>query len=147
MSSGIERTLEYALFLARHLSHCDYSTVVNLVLCDLGIAPKNDGYICLKRAIAMYFENPARQLKGDIYVEILEELDGGVGDSDKVDQAIRRAITDAWEIRDDEVWGTILPRTRKDDIGKPTNGDFIARVAWFIELWQGCCKEALYAKK
>lgn len=147
MSSGIERTLEYALFLARHLSHCDYSTVVILILCDLGIAPKNDGYICLKRAIAMYLENPTRQLKDDIYVEILEELDGGVGNSDKVDQAIRRAITDAWEERDDEIWRVILPSTKKIDLGKPTNADFIARVAWFVELWQGCCKEVSYATK
>ena len=147
MSTEIERTLEYALFLARHLSHCDYSTVVILILYELGLAPKNDGFICLKRAIAMYFENPARQLKGDIYVEISEELGGGAEDSDRIEQAIRRVITDAWEERDDEVWRVIIPRTKKIDIGKPSNADFIARVAWFVELWQGCCKEVSYATK
>ena len=142
MSSAIEKTLEHALFLARHLKHCDYSTVVTLILFELGVAPKNDGFEHLKRAVAMRVKNPTRQLKGDIY----SELDGA-GDDERVEQSIRRSITDAWKNRDDEIWSIYFPQMKNGKLYKPSNGDFIAYIAWFVELWQGCCKEVSYAKE
>ena len=142
MSSAIERTLDHALFLARHLNRCDYSTVVLLVLYELGVAPKNAGFEYLKKAIAMRYENPGRQLENDIYLEL-----DSVGDSKRIEQSIRRSITDAWEDHDEEVWSIYFPKTKKGKSGKPTNGDFIAYIAWFVELWQGCCKEVSYAKR
>ena len=142
MSSAIERTLDHALFLARHLKHCDYSTVVILVLYELGIAPKNAGFEYLKKAIAMRYENPSRHLKDDIY----SELDSA-GDDERIEQSIRRSITDAWLDRDEEAWSIYFPKMRKGKSSKPSNGDFIACVAWFVELWQGCCKEVSYAEQ
>lgn len=146
MSIVTDRTLKRALFLARHLSHCDYSTVVILVLYDLGFTPKHDGFVLLKKAIVMLYENPTRQLKDDIYAELSAEVEG-VGDNERVEQSIRRSITEAWKGHDEEAWSLYLPRTKKGKTGKPTNGDFIARVAWFVELWQGCCKEVAYAEQ
>ena len=37
MTTAIEKTLEHVKFIARHLNHCDYSTVVILALMELGI--------------------------------------------------------------------------------------------------------------
>ena len=146
MSGAIERTLEHAMFIARHLNHCDYSTVVTLVLYELGLAPRNDGFICLKKAIGLRLEYPTRNLKNDIYIELSVELDG-VEDSGRIEQAIRRSITEAWKDRNEEVWSLIFPKTKNGNVERPSNGDFISRVAWFVELWQGCCKEVLYAEK
>lgn len=146
MTSAIEKTLEHVKFIARHLNHCDYSTVVILALMELGIAPKNDGYVFLKKAVAMYYEDPMRHLKDDIYAKISVELDG-TEDSDRIEQAIRRAIAEAWKARDDEVWSMLFPRAEDGSIEKPSNRDFISRVAWFVELWQGCCKEVAYARQ
>ena len=146
MTHAIEETLAHAMFLARHLSHCDYSTVLILILFELGFAPKNDGFTYLKKAIALRYENPTRQLKIDIYIEISVDIDG-TEDNDRIEQAIRRTIADAWEECDKEVWSLLFPGMRKENVSKPTNGDLIARVAWFIELWQGCCKEVAYAER
>ena len=146
MSSEIDKPLKHAMFIAQHLCHCDYSTIVTLILYELGVAPRNDGFICLKKAIGMRHESPTRHFENDIYFELSLELDG-VEDNDRIEQAIRRAIRDAWKERDEEVWGMLFPRARSGIIEKPSNSDFITRVAWFIELWEGCCKEASYAKQ
>lgn len=146
MSSVIERTLEHAMFIARHLNHCDYSTIVTLVLYELGLAPKNDGFLYLKKATALRCECPTRHLKNDIYIELSVEHDG-VEDNDRIEQAIRRVIVEAWKVRDEETWSIIFPRDENGSIERPSNGDFIARVAWFVELWEKCCKEVLYAKQ
>lgn len=145
MANAIEETLKHAMFLARHLNHCDCSTVVILILYELGFVPKNDGFTCLKKAIVMRYENPTRHLKDDIYIEISSQMDG-MEDNERVEQAIRRSIADAWKARDEEVWSLLFLGMRKGNVSRPTNGDVIARVAWFVELWRGCCKEVAYAE-
>lgn len=146
MTSAIEGTMEHAKFLARHLSHCDYSTIIHLVLCELGVAPKNDGFLFLKRAIAKYYENPTSNLKYEIYAQISLEFDK-VESSERVEQSIRRSIKEAWRNRNEDIWRLIFLNTRTGALEKPSNGDFIAGVAWFVELWHGCCKEVAYAEK
>lgn len=146
MTSAIERSLEHAIRLARRLPHGDYSTVILLVLYELGISPKNDGFVCLKKAVAMFFENPTCNLKDDIYAKISVELDG-VEDSRRVEQSIRRSIKEAWCDHDEEAWNIVFFGTKAGTKEKPSNGEFIAGVAWFVELWQGCCKEVAYARK
>lgn len=145
MWTPIDETLKYALFLARHLSHSDCSTAVILILYGLGITPKNNGFTYLKRAIVLYYENPTRQLKGDIYAQISEEFNGAVSE-ESIEQNIRRAVADAWKHRNEEYWSLFFPEMREKKIRKPSNGDFIAKLAWFVELWKGCCKEVLYAQ-
>lgn len=146
MAFVIEETLEHAMLLARHMPHCDYSTVLILVLYEMGFAPKNDGFTYLKEAVAMRYENPTRHLWDDIYIEISAEHNG-VGGNEPIDQAIRRTIKDAWKDYDAEIWRIIFPVMKKRKIRRPSNGDVIAGVAWFIELWKGCCKEAEYAEQ
>lgn len=143
MKSAIEGTMEHAKLLARHLSHCDYSAVIHLVLYELRIAPKNEGFVFLKRAIAMHFENPTSNLKQDIYARISLEFDG-VENSERVEQSIRRSIKEAWRVRNEDIWKLIFLDTNTGTLEKPSNGDFIAGVAWFVELWQECCKEVAY---
>ena len=146
MTSAIEGTMEYAKLLARHLSHCDYSAVIHLVLYELRIAPKNEGFVFLKRAIAMYYEDPTSNLKQDIYARISLEFDG-VENSVRVEQSIRRSIKEAWRIRNEDIWRLIFLDTDTGAVEKPSNGDFIAGVAWFVELWQECCKEVAYERE
>lgn len=146
MANTIEQTLEHAMFIARHLTHGDCSTVVHLVLYELGITPKNDGFIYLKRAITIRCEDPRRLLVEDIYIQISIEVDG-IEDWKYIEQAIRRAIEEAWKECDEEVWGIFFRKTRTGKFSKPSNGDMIARVAWFVELWRGCCKEVEYANR
>ena len=145
MVNAIEETVKHAKLLARHMTLCDDSTVAHVVLCELGVDPKNNGFVYLERAITMRVENPVRQLMDDIYIAISAEFDG-IEDNKHIDQAIRRSVADAWIERDIDVWRLFFPYMKKGKERKPSNGDVIARVAWFVELWQGCCKEVEYAQ-
>ena len=53
-------------------------------------------------------------------------------------------IHDAWENRDEAVWRCYFPSNQEGFVEKPSNGEFISRVARFLELWQGCCKGVNY---
>jgi len=146
MSIAAEGTLQHALMLAQLLQYCDYSCVILLVLYELGVQPKNDGFVFLKYAIAMHFENPMQTLQNDIYPAV-GNIHGGRMDGGQVEQAIRRTIRDAWKNRDDTQWCLYFPTEKNGTIKKPSNAEFIARIAWFVELWQGCCKGVAYAGK
>ena len=146
MKSAIEGTMEHAKLLARHLSHCDYSAIIHLVLCELSVAPKNEGFLFLKKAVATYYEDPLCNLQQDVYSKISLEIDG-MENSRRVEQSIRRAIEDAWKARNEVIWETIFLDPRGESLERPSNGDFIAGVAWFVELWQECRKEVAYEKE
>ena len=143
MEHPIEEPLDNAMFLARHFYRGDPNAVTVIALYDLGITPKNDGYTYLKHAIAMRYENPMRPLMDDIYIAI-SVIFGGIGDKHRVDQAIRRSIADAWKTFGSECWRRYFPWRLKRMIKSPSNGDFIANMVWFIELWQECRKEVEY---
>ena len=143
MTVPIEKTLEHAMFLARHARHYDHATLVSLVLYELGFAPKKDGFHYLKKVVVLCYKNPCRLLENDIYME----LSAGISDNKRIEQAIRRSIADAWKVRDEEIWTTVFPVTRVGKRRRPSNGDFIANLAWFVELWDGCCKEVTYANE
>lgn len=142
MARTIEGTLDHALFLARHLNNCDLQCKALVVLLDLGIPTDRDGFQYLKNAIVCYYRMPRQMITKDIYLEVGRLYDPKAGVK-QVENAIRRVIVDAWHERDDEVWGCYFPR-RNGTVKKPSNREFISRVACFMELWQGCCKEAVY---
>ena len=146
MINAIEETLKHAKLLTRHITYCDDTTVAHVVLCELGFDPKNNGFTYLKRSIVMRVENPVRQLMADIYIMVSVEFDG-IEDNKHIDQAIRRSVDEAWKERDMKVWRLIFPNMKKGKEKKPSNGDVIARVAWFVELCLSSNKEVEYAQQ
>lgn len=146
MPSTIGGTLEYALFMAQHLNHCDVQYVVLAVLLDLGLSPKREGFAFLRKAIVMRYEDSSRILKNDIY-DAIAQAQGSFANDQQIEQAIRGVIKEGWANRDDEVWRNLFPKGKNGKITRPSNADFIARLACFIELWQGCCKGVAYAGK
>jgi hypothetical protein len=146
MTSAIEGTMEHAKLLARHLSHCDYAIIIHLVLCELSVAPKNEGFVFLKKAVSKHYENPLCNLQQDVYAKISLEIDG-VENNRRVEQSIRRAIEDAWNTRNEAIWELIFLDPRGGSMERPSNGDFIAGVSWFVELCTGFCKEVAYEQR
>ena len=138
MTKTIDRTLDHALFFARRLQNCNPMCVVLLILIELRLETQKDGFGYLKHSIVRFLQEPGH-LTTDIYPPVMELYSTKIN-SLQMDNAIRAVIDDAWKRRDDETWSYYFPPDRNGKIRRPSNAEFISRIAVFVELWQGCCK-------
>lgn len=145
MGQGIERTLRHAILLARHLSRCGPQYIVVAVLLELGVPAHCAGYTYLKHAILLFHDNPAAILSKGIYPAVGQLFSPQVSQL-QVEQAIRKAVDEAWKNREPSVWSIYFPSATDAATKKPTNAEFIAQIAYFVELWEGCCKEVAYER-
>lgn len=138
----IEETLEHALFLARHLHNCDLQYAAIAVLLELGIPTKRIGFAYLKNAIVLFVTEPAQMVTKGIYPAIGKMYESRPGQL-QIEQAIRSAIHEAWIDRDERLWRLYFPADQNGYVKKPSNAEFISGIAYFLELWRGCCKEVI----
>lgn len=143
MVSSIEDTLKHVVFLAKHLHGCDLQCVTTAVLLELGVPPRLAGFDYLERAILLYYEDPTQMLTKETYPDVGKFYDPPAS-SYQVERQIRVAINEAWKNRDARMWSYYFTADIGGDIRKPSNGEFISRVARFVQLWQGCCKGVGY---
>ena len=145
MVSTIEDTLIHALFLARHLNNCDIKCATIAILLDLGVSPSAEGFNYLQDAIVMYYEDPEQTFTKMLYPRVYKH-DNQKSGRYQVERCIRRAVAEAWENRDESVWRCYFPVDEDGNIPRPSNKEFISRVACFLKLWMGFCKEADHGK-
>jgi len=138
MQSTIDKTIDHVLFLARHLGGCDLRGVVIVILMEMGIPTKNVGFEFMKYAILLQHDDPTRLLTNDIYAEIC--LNYKQNSEEQVEQAIMNAIKMAWRHGDRDAWDWFFSYGGKPVTNKPSNSDFISRIAYILELWQECRK-------
>ena len=138
MESTIDRTLRHILLLARHLDHCNFLGVIVVVLMELGVPTKCVGFEYLKRAIELQYKDPTRALAKDIYLEI--SLHYKQNSEELVEQAIREAIKMAWRHGSRKAWDWYFSYDGRAAVNKPTNSEFISRIAYILEIWQECKK-------
>lgn len=136
MESTIDETLKHVLLLARHLDVCDLRGVTIVALMEIGVPTKSSGFEYVKRAILMLHEDPMRALTKDIYLEIA--LRCKLNTEEQVDQAIRDAIRIAWENGSKTAWRWYFSYDGHAPRRKPSNGEFISRISYILELWQSC---------
>lgn len=136
MESTIERTLHHILLLARHLDGCNLRGAVVVALMELGVPTKSVGFEFLKRAIELQRKDPTRALGKDIYLEIA--LHYKQSSEDLVEQAIRESIKIAWRHGSRKAWDWYFSYDGRTVTNKPTNGEFISRIAYILEIWQEC---------
>lgn len=145
MSSNVDDTLVYVLLLTRHIRSGDVPRAILAVLLELGLQPNSDGFGHLRKAIYEKYCNPDQRVSA-VYLTV-GKLNNADPDSNQVEQAIRTAIDAAWKNRDDEIWGLFFHKDKNGRIKRPSNSEFIARIACVMELWHGCSKEVCYATK
>lgn len=143
MQRTINDTLDYIMFLTRHVRKKNVSGAILTVLLELRCPEYHEGFGYLREAIFLKYVNSDMRF-GPIYRAIAEMHDVGTT-SNQVEQDIRAVIGTAWANRDDETWAYIFPEDRKGILCKPSNGRFIARCACLMELWMECCEEDCYA--
>ena len=136
MESTIERTLCHIQLLARHLGQCSLRAGIVVVLMELGIPTKCMGFEFLKKAIELKRKDPTRALAKDIYLEI--SLHYKQHSEELVEQAIRDAIKTAWRRGSKEAWEWYFSYDGRAVLNKPTNSEFISRIAYILEIWQEC---------
>lgn len=99
------------------------------VLLDLGMPDKLQGHRHLVSAISIVAEDPAimdRRITKELYPAVAKEH-GGTGSG--VERNIRRAIETTWLNGDPEVLVKYFGNTVSRHKGKPTNCEFISRMA------------------
>ena len=136
MESTIERTLCHILLLARYLNHYNLHGAIIVVLMELGVPTKCVGFEFLKKAIELQRKDPTRALAKDIYSEILLYYEQS--SEEAVEKAIRDAIKRAWWHGSKEAWEWYFSYEGHTVLNKPTNSEFISRIAYVLEIWQEC---------
>jgi len=143
MDYSIADTLDYVLFLTRHIPRGNVRAATLAVLMDLGFPEYAEGFGYLRTAICVKIGNFTMRV-GAVYQKVAELLGAGSSE-DQVEQGIRSVITDTWKYRNVLKWQIVFPTEGRKKQAKPTNGELIAKFACLMELWQECCKEVSYA--
>jgi len=136
VESTIERTLCHIQLLARHLDRYNLRAGIVVVLMELGVPTKYVGFEFLKKAIELQRKDPTRTLAKDIYLEI--SLHYRQNSEELVEQSIREAIKMAWRHGSQEAWEWYFSYNGRSVTNKPTNSEFISRIAYILEIWQEC---------
>ncbi len=144
MRSTITGTLEHILLLARHLEKCNARGAVVVMLMELGVPTQCVGFEYLKTAILLFYANPTRALYKDIFRQIMHRYEQN--SEEQVDQAIREVIKKSWKHGSQEAWDWYFAYDGKRRTERPSNAEFISRIARVLELWQSNCKEVAYEK-
>ena len=139
----IDKTLNHVLFLTRRFNGNDLESAILAVLLELGLSAQSDGFHYLRTGIMLKYSNPNQRIIKMLYPAIGKCYEPEIG-ANQIEQAIRSAIGAAWEIRDEDTWECFFP-SRGREAKKPSNGEFICKIACILELWHSCCKEVCYA--
>lgn len=110
-------------------AHPDPKTQAAHILISLSFKAKWDGYLFLKEAIAIALHQFNPSMTKELYPAVAALCDSR---TDLVERSIRSAIESAWLHRDDRVWQQYFPAGPDGIIPRPTNADFIARLAEVI---------------
>lgn len=143
MEYRIDNTLDYILFLTRHIPRRSIRSAALVMMMDIGFPESSDGFGYLKAAIIMKAGNLCLRV-GDIYQRVANMQDLETNDQ-QVEQGIRSLIGDTWKHRDTLKWMIYFSTEGNGIQERPTNGKVIARFGNLLQLWQDCCEEVSHA--
>ncbi len=107
--------------------------LTNLLL-RLHMPTKLRGYHCCRMAVQELLLDPDQSITKDLYPQVAEM---GGWTAAQVERSIRTAIQAAWERRDDALWGQLFPRDPDGLVHRPTNGEFLSRLAEYLRHPEG----------
>lgn len=139
MTTYIDKILDHILFLSRRFRISDANYIAKIIVLELGVQPKYDGYRYLVQAISLYMDAPVQLSIKNVYFALVAIYNGTV-DAKQIEQSIRSAIRQAWNNRNDELWRCYFAVDANGEVLRPSNGDFIATVACVVDLWRGWCR-------
>jgi len=146
MENTMDAAFEHAQNLAKYLSHCSSTYIIQIALKELGVPSSRDGFHLAKNCIRLLRENPIRTLTHGVYVAAAM-LCGFPTEDKLVEQAIRTAVKAAWKDRDEAVWNCYFPVGKLGRSKCPSNKEFMMAVVDFVELWEGFCEEGKHEQE
>lgn len=109
----------------------DPHTLISNILLNLGIPTKLKGYGYLREAIEIFAQNPEQTITKELYSEVGNRCHATIT---QVERSIRTAIETAWEHQNSQAWWRYFPAGEMETAGRPTNGEFVSRLADHLTL-------------
>lgn len=109
----------------------DPRTYVSNMLLTLGIPTKLNGYGYLREAIPLMNRDPGQSITKELYPAVAGMFRC---EPKNVERSIRSAIDAAWKKRDERIWSLYFQPDTSGTILRPTNAEFISRLADSREL-------------
>jgi two-component system response regulator (stage 0 sporulation protein A) len=110
----------------------DPRTQISNILISLGIPTKLHGYSYLREAVLVMIRDMSQPITKELYPAVAKICN--VNNPKLVERSIRSCIGTAWQRRDEQIWRLYFPPDESGQIPKPTNGDFISRLADYLLL-------------
>lgn len=101
------------------------------ILLTLGVPTKLNGYGYLREAIPLMAKDPGQSITKELYPAVAKLYRC---EPKNVERSIRSAIDSAWKKRDERIWGMYFSPNTSGIIQRPTNAEFISRLAGSGEL-------------
>lgn len=109
----------------------DVRATVSNVLLALRIPTKLRGYVCAREAILYLMRTPGMSVTKELYPAVAALCDGTPA---QVERAIRGAIQAGWSQGAEEAWERFFNRRSDGRIHRPSNAEFLSRIADFLSL-------------
>lgn len=109
----------------------DTRATVSNVLLALRIPTKLRGYVCAREAILYLMRSPGMSVTKELYPAVAALCDGTPA---QVERAIRGAIQAGWAQGAEEAWEQFFKRRADGMIHRPSNAEFLSRIADFLSL-------------
>ncbi len=132
--------LERAEFMAETMKVHNVSNAILLILYDLCIPVKSDGFKYLRHILLIASQNPDEIVEASLFDEVRSLLAYKVS-TRSIDTAIRESIKKAWDQRSDDRWSRYFPEYLAKRNKQPSNLEFISAIVYFLEFWQNCYEE------
>lgn len=129
MNHLIARILEISVWQEQEPN---LNTELRSILAMLGFKINHAGCVITEACIKCYLQDPHQTLCSRLYPAV-EEMLGKTASS--VERATGRAIEAAWASRDESIWRMYFPVGRNGKVAKPSNAQFMARIAECLEAW------------
>lgn len=139
MQREVDDTLAQVIFMAYYLHGLDPKEITKMILLELNVSVYCNGWSYLIDAIIQFRKDAKQNITKELYPSVAARFDRGVT-KDQVERSIRAAINKAWRERDDTIWRRYFSVSNGGTIKRPTNAEFISRIAATIDLWEVCCQ-------
>lgn len=109
----------------------DARATVSNVLLALRIPTKLRGYVCAREAILYLMRSPGISVTKELYPAVAALCEGTAA---QVERAIRGAIQAGWMLGQTEVWAQFFAKGSDGSVRRPSNAEFLSRIADFLSL-------------
>lgn len=134
MGITFDNALDHIDFLAKFFGRDNIRHVLVVLLLELDVPTNYDGFDYLVRGIMIYAKDPSQMMVKGLYPAIAATYDKEIA-VPQIESAIRSAIKTAWKRFDALAWNRYFQGFTE----RPSNAEFISRIARILEVWEGCC--------